>query len=117
MKTIEIQVQLIGKNLSISAWTKKGMVGSVTFRFVKKGHYLVDMLQVHDKHQGKGIGTALMRAGMRESNIITLNCFPKLLGFYQKLGFKIVREKTFGGVYKGRKGYEMVWKSNNFPVA
>lgn len=92
------------------------MIGSVTFRFIKKGHYLVDMLQVHDKHQGKGVGTALMWAGMKLANIITLNCFPEVLEFYQKLGFRIVCVKTFGGVYRGRKGYEMVWKSNKFPA-
>lgn len=106
-----IRVKSINKNIFISAYEKGQIIGSVTFRFVKKGHYLVDMLQVNDKYQDKGIGSLMMREGMKRAKIVTLSCFPEVLEFYQKLGFKILREKIFGGVYRRRKGYEMIWKA------
>lgn len=104
-----IKTKLVKKNIFISAYNEEGHeIGSVRFRFVKEGHYLVDMLLVTDKYRGRGIGTKLMETGLNRCKIVTLKCFPELLSFYQRLDFKIEKEITFP--HHNEKGYKMVWK-------
>ncbi|PMD29636.1 acetyltransferase [Hyaloscypha variabilis F] len=56
----------------------------------------LDMLAVAPEHQKKGVGTALVRSGMREAEKLGLDIFAHATSegvpLYKRLGFKIERE-------------------------
>jgi ribosomal protein S18 acetylase RimI-like enzyme len=71
-------------------------------RCLAEPHWYLWVLGVDPEHQGKGIGGALLRAGLERADASSLPCYletmnPNNVPLYQKFGFTIAEEGDIPG--------------------
>lgn len=75
----------------------------------------IEGIFVNSNYQNKGIGTALLNKAKEEKEELTLNVYEKnrkAIKFYEKNGFKIVKEAV--DKETNEKEFRMIWNKGDF---
>lgn len=81
--------------------------------FIGLNDCYIEGVFIHSDNQNKGIGTALLNKVKSVKSSLTLNVYEKnikAIKFYQKNGFKIIRENT--DTQTNEQEYTMMWENS-----
>ena len=83
--------------------------------FIGINENYIEGIFVNSNYQKKGIGTALLNKAKEEKEELTLNVYEKnrkAIKFYEKNGFKIVKEAV--DKENNEKEFRMIWNKGDF---